>query len=604
MATVGKISVDFIAKTAAFITGTKKAGKGLLRFRKNVIKAAKRMAKFGAAILAAGAALTAVFVRKSLQFIDRVAKLSDQLGIATKTLSGLGFAAQIAGTDIELLAKSISIMQKNIGDVLIGQGETAVKILEQLGLNARMLADSGADQAFLKIGDAINKLGTSTERMAAARGIFGRGGAAFLSLFKDGSAGIKKLIKDADKLGFSFNRVDAAKVEAANDAVTSMKAVFQGIFQTLAIKLAPLIESTANAFIKWAKGGKGLKENLIGLFDGVADSIAQLIDQLADLADKLQRFIKPAGFRQAIEIRVNQLRLLAAQAGLGRQDPSVHARRLLELSGGDEFKERKSAVEALKEFRAALARNIETTNAGAVATKKATLAIVKFAASIRESIKTRAQRILDFRNRLADAVNAGQLTMKEAVQAYRTKIKEIGTVMGTFAESVRESIRGPVEKFRMFRDNLTKAVEEGSLSVAAAAIALRNRVKEEADALSAPIREFAKSVRESLLTPIGKINKFIDQLREATEGGFLDPASAATALKNRIKEALGALGAPAAAANLRGGTFQEITSSRLSAKGLGFSDPGVKAAVETEVNTKRIKEILQQMLDSGGGLPA
>ena len=53
---------------------------------------------------------------------------------------------------------------------------------------------------------------------------------------------------EAEHLGISITRVDAAKIELANDAVTRAKSVFTGLGNQLATSFSPLIMTVADNF--------------------------------------------------------------------------------------------------------------------------------------------------------------------------------------------------------------------------------------------------------------------------------------------------------------------------------------------------------------------
>jgi len=78
------------------------------------------------------------------------------------------------------------------------------------------------------------------------------------NFLQQGSAGIREMMIEADKLGITFSRLDSAKVEAMNDAFVKVKFALIGIGYQLIIRLAgPLqwISDKLVAFIKTFKGG-------------------------------------------------------------------------------------------------------------------------------------------------------------------------------------------------------------------------------------------------------------------------------------------------------------------------------------------------------------
>jgi hypothetical protein len=69
-----------------------------------------------------------------------------------------------------------------------------------------------------------------------------------LNFLSSGSKGLAEMRVEADKLGITFSRLDARRVEEANDAIDRMKMSFGGLKQELIIGTAPALNITATAF--------------------------------------------------------------------------------------------------------------------------------------------------------------------------------------------------------------------------------------------------------------------------------------------------------------------------------------------------------------------
>ena len=199
--------------------------------------------KFGAAALIG----IGFFVKKAFTAIDATAKLADTLALTTEELVGYQHAAAIAGATTQDVTTAFRRMLKNVSDAGLGL-TTAQRAFEAMGLDADKLKGLKTDEIFKKIADQINKIPTAADRARVAQDLFGRSGLKILKITEGGAEGIRKLQAEALKLGIAYSRIDAAKIEAANDAIQRAKSVLQGVINTLAIKLAPLLEATANKF--------------------------------------------------------------------------------------------------------------------------------------------------------------------------------------------------------------------------------------------------------------------------------------------------------------------------------------------------------------------
>ena len=150
-------------------------------------------------------------------------------------------AAQLSGVDSEQLSTGLGFLLKNMADAANGGKETGAAFAA-LGLNAKDLINLPTDQAMGMIADKLNAIQNPALRAGAAVKIFGKAGQNLLPLLAEGSSGLSEMTDDAASLGLSFSRVDAKKVEEANDAVTRFKNVFQGIANQIAIAISPAIK--------------------------------------------------------------------------------------------------------------------------------------------------------------------------------------------------------------------------------------------------------------------------------------------------------------------------------------------------------------------------
>jgi hypothetical protein len=137
------------------------------------------------------------------------------------------------------------------------------------------------DQAIGKIADGLKHMENASQRNAVAMQIFGRGAAELIPLLDAGSEGIAKFVAEAKKTGNAFSREDAAKVEAANDAITRAFGVVQGAMNTLVVEAAPFIDYLANRLADFATQGEGLVGMMVTGFEAVVKGIAGAADYLS-----------------------------------------------------------------------------------------------------------------------------------------------------------------------------------------------------------------------------------------------------------------------------------------------------------------------------------
>jgi hypothetical protein len=179
--------------------------------------------------------------------IDALAKTSDRLGIATEKLAGLQHAASLAGVENKTLEKSLQNLAVGVSDAADGTG-VAKDALIELGLSAGVLEKLPLDQQMLQVADAMQGVTTQADKVRIATELFGARGVSVLNMIGAGSENLTKMAEEADHLGIAVSRVDAAKIEMANDAVTRAKGVFTGLGHQLGAAFSPLIMTVADNF--------------------------------------------------------------------------------------------------------------------------------------------------------------------------------------------------------------------------------------------------------------------------------------------------------------------------------------------------------------------
>lgn len=231
----------------------------------------------GAGLAALGAYSFTSLVKESLEAIDVNAKLSDRLGITTEALTGLQHAGDLAGISSDQLTGGIEKMLKTFAGIKEDGGDSA-NAISNLGLDVKKLKKIASDDAFGQIADKIAGIENPTDRAAAAVAVFGKSGQSLLPLLMAGSAGMREATAEAKKLGISFSRLDAAKVEAANDAMTRARRVATGLGRAIAIELSPYLEALSIKFTETATSGDGMRSSVVGASKALSLSIAKAAD--------------------------------------------------------------------------------------------------------------------------------------------------------------------------------------------------------------------------------------------------------------------------------------------------------------------------------------
>lgn len=254
MANIKTLSISIRADISDFTKGLTKARRDLNKWAKDIPGATAGVGSTFAAMGAAAAASMTYFTAQAMASIDSVAKLSDRLGVTTEFFTGLQHAADLSGVSTEELTGALE------------------KFVKQLPTGA----DIGA--SFLKVAEDITAIQDPTARAQAAMEAFGKSGQRLLPLL---TTNIRELQEEAEALGLTYSRADAAMVEAANDSMTRVKALFTGAFQQIAIGVAPFIEAISKKIIGVGMDGLKSGETISKGFELAAKAIGFMADAIS-----------------------------------------------------------------------------------------------------------------------------------------------------------------------------------------------------------------------------------------------------------------------------------------------------------------------------------
>lgn len=545
-----RLIVTLEAQNTRYIQKLDQSEKRINRFRAQNKKALQGIAADFKTIL--GAVAVGLLVRKlvtltkaSAAAIDRQAKFADTIGLTTEQLAGYQFAAQISGVETEQFNKGITRLQKNIGDAEAGLA-TAVREFDKLGISAAQLKALSTDEQIKLIADQFNKLDSTVDRASVALNLFGRSGLALGKLFEEGSEGIAAFQQEALDLGIALSRVDASRVEAANDAMRRAGTVSEALGNALAVELAPIVAALADEFVASARAAGGFHSAVVSGIDGTATAIGAIADGVRAIKlaffgaaaafgvflDASQEVFKPGAALAALLGNDSQQQAIASIEEYGRRLQQQFADALLEPLPSENIA--RFIADARAKLDAA-AKNIEGRKIGGVGTgitvdtkalDAALKAEEKYLAQLkargeamRESVLTPNETYIEQLAELDTLLAAGvvtQETYNRALVGYRTEldaatpgIQSLLELNAALTDSLSSQEQALLDVRQQMLD-LTLAAEQFPEQADAIAMALGRLEKTESDLI--------KSTEETADT----LSVFAEQAARNMQDAFAD----------------------------------------------------------------------------------
>lgn len=254
MSDIARLTVALYANSAQFVADLEKSKGKAKDWSGKVGGYFSTVATTAGVMATAAVGSLALIYNQQSQIIDQNAKLADSLGMTMEAYTQLKYAADLTGAG-DAFNGAMESMVVKMGEASFGGGE-AKEALDMLGLSAHKLGKMTPEQQILALSDALQKVENQSQRTFITDQIFG--GPEMMVLLNQGSAGIKALTKEADSLGVTLSRVDAAKVEMANDALYKLNVGTTALKQQITTELAPIVAAMADEFRKYSAEQGGM----------------------------------------------------------------------------------------------------------------------------------------------------------------------------------------------------------------------------------------------------------------------------------------------------------------------------------------------------------
>ena len=355
-------------------------------------------------------------------------------------------------------------MSRRVG--FFAQNTGAAKLaLTQLGFSTRSLIGITAGAQFKRIIGEISKLKTESEKGAAAFAIFGNAGQQLLGIIDGGPAGLKQMTDEAKRLGLTFNAMDAAKVEQANDALNSLKRTIGGLSNSLTIRLAPAITDIVEKFT----GLIALAKSVNNIFpQGDSDNLAKpqtkVIDQngvkmLLIGKEAIERHAKAAG---AATEPVNRLHDAIGQLG---SDGAIENNLIAPIKNLRD-KIRGAADEILILQGRATATGIEMRKLLEGGANPREVAHLGQLMQLRERLKQQQENANAAQMKFLDEQRNAQQQLAEAQFGKLNRIRNLFDATRTPVERLRSEVEGLLELLGKRPDKFAKGLLERGLKAA------------------------------------------------------------------------------------------------------------------------------------------
>lgn len=249
MPALADLVVNLTAQTAEFSTKLDAAGRDAKKFADGIDRTLSGLKSMATGLVSALAIdRIGEWAKGVAEIQDHVAKLSQAYGVGVETLSAYSYAAKLSGLDQETLARGMGKLAKNADD------NSAV--FKRLGIATRDSVTKELlplDQILLNVSARFSEMKDSTEKTAAARDLFGRGGEQFIAFLNRGRDGISELIAEAKKLGVAFTTEGTRTATEYRDNLIRLDAAMLGLSARIGNSVFPALSALTTAMTEEIK---------------------------------------------------------------------------------------------------------------------------------------------------------------------------------------------------------------------------------------------------------------------------------------------------------------------------------------------------------------
>lgn len=323
-ALIGAFRATLSADTAKFEAGMKRAQRTAHTSSSGINKSLGLL-KSGLVGLASGLSI-GLFIRGikgALDYAGSLAEVSQQLGVTTRDLQVLRYAAGQVGVSQAGLETGLSKLTITMGKVAAGAA-APTKAFNAIGISLEDIKGKDTGEVFRLIADGLAKIPDRAQRAAVEVALFGKSGAQLDNLLAGGSGAINELSLAAEKLGIVLSDEQIQKADETADKLEAMKTV-------LSARIAGVVADNSDAIL------------------GLADALSSLVGWLGTALRSYQAFVV---LMERGAARLAQLSLNPQTRSGGRVSQAAAEARMRDLANQE--RGGSSAADRAARFRKAL----------------------------------------------------------------------------------------------------------------------------------------------------------------------------------------------------------------------------------------------------------
>jgi hypothetical protein len=185
-------------------------------------------------------------------------RLSQKLGVSTKDIQELGYAAKVSGVDAQEMQVGMQKLAKGLEEARTKGSGPVAETFAKLGVSMSDPAIKSKDlgQTIELLADKFKAMPDNADKTALAIDLFGRSGTALIPMLNQGRDGIEAFRAEAERLGIVVDQDTAKSFEELEHTQKRLSGTWQGIKTQIAVALLPALKDLAESVLDWVQANR------------------------------------------------------------------------------------------------------------------------------------------------------------------------------------------------------------------------------------------------------------------------------------------------------------------------------------------------------------
>jgi len=237
----------------------------------------------------ASAAAIGASVRAAADYGDQLDNMAQRTGVAVEELSRLQYAAKLSDTSTEALAKGVGNLSKLMVGAANGGAESG-KLFERFGISLRNADGTmrSTTEVLYDLSDVFAAMPAGPEKTALAMEFFGKKmGQELIPLLSQGSAGLREMGDEAERLGLVLNAEQAKAAADFNDNLDRLGQLSKSVAVSIGNALIPALNGMLGKLTDASRAKLSIWQ-ILGALPKQGEDVSAQLYKATDALVKLQ----------------------------------------------------------------------------------------------------------------------------------------------------------------------------------------------------------------------------------------------------------------------------------------------------------------------------